>query len=858
MRPYQILTTALLAAALLGPGGRYAGAAAPDEPPPQWTKAEREKGYVVFSHSTLEGLPRSYVPAREAVGGRLGRVKISCVLARGEYEALQIGIHAVADGVKNVRLEVESDLEVRVFRRIDGKVRKMLLGYSNPVPAGMHDACLDESNSIDSIGKGRTDPFWLTFHADRNAVPGKHPGKIRIQVAGRPATELDLVVTVRPFVLQRARIAYFPFFYVNWLEGPPGFAQTDEWIRALYRDMAEHSHTSVTFYGYPRGPGIDLRQLPPPTNPYMSILLPMAKEVGLITSDVPCISWVTNLGPPESEGGPSLEQKNRGADWIREECRRKGWPELVSYDWDEPRYPYPEFREHYAPLRDVRTRFATAMSGLAAYGHGDVVDVWIVSAGQITHEMCAEAQRLGAEVWTYSTRVFATQPLKARYLAGLYVWAYRLKGHTTWHHYAQGGYKNIWMREGDKGPMPMTGWETRREGIDDYRYLQMLEDSIARDPDDPVAVEADHWLDSLRKRITVDPHRMGPGHPLALEEYDQIRERAARSIERLGPVPPERIAPRSVPRLKDEARPLRGKSVQECIAGLRSKDATVRRAAAWVLFEMGPQAAGATEALADLLDDREVRMPALRALEAIGPEISPAVVPQIAALMSDLDGFVRLGTTMVLGQAGPAAAEPLRAALKDEFPPRVLEAAKALARLGPVAKVALPEAMELLGHPTWQYHIAALKILCAVGPEKGAQALPKVIECYLAEKGGASEAQLLSSFGPAAAEAIPALEKYATPSNFWSPYSYQALFYIRGESADLENMLDLLKRGDLSTNTRGYVISILKLMGVKARPVEGKVRELLTADEVADKYKAGLREFLKMLEEGKQPDPVMP
>jgi len=77
-------------------------------PAAQWTKAELDKGYVIFRHSTLENLPSAYVPTRKAITD-----KISCALAQGEYKSVQIGVHSLTGGLQNVRLELESDLEAR-------------------------------------------------------------------------------------------------------------------------------------------------------------------------------------------------------------------------------------------------------------------------------------------------------------------------------------------------------------------------------------------------------------------------------------------------------------------------------------------------------------------------------------------------------------------------------------------------------------------------------------------------------------------------------------------------------------------------------------------------------------------------
>ena len=612
----------------------------------QWTQIETEKGYVIFLQNTLENLPPEHVPARKAITN-----KVACTLARGEYKSVQIGVHALDGDLQSVRLELESDLDARVYRPIDAETRKLLLGYENPVPASLHGECLDESSQIASIGKGKTSFFWLTLHAKADATSGQHRGNIRIQPAGGPATELDLEVTVRPYELQRARIAYAPFFYVGWNVAPlPKFAQTDEWIGAFFRDMAEHSHTSVIGFdiGVP-GAQIDCSKIPPPENRTFTMLLPLAKQAGLISPDIPVIVFADML----TEGALPVGQKNKFMAWYELERRKHGWPELVTYGWDEPGYPsrYPRLRSVFEPFRDVRMRVGTAMVANAAYGLGDVHDIWIMWGGQITPEMCAEAARLGAEVWTYVCAGGFSGPLRERYYAGLYVWAFKLKGHTTWHHYAQDGYKLVWMREGDKRPMPLVRWETRREGIDDYRYLQMLEDCVAAKPGNPVAAEARKWMTGLRAQITVDPHKTAPGRPLALDEYDRIRDQAADYIQRLGPVPADQIPPITHSYLKDEAKPFRGKPVQECIAGLADEEASVRRAAAWALFEMGPKAAPAVPALADLLGDAEVRMPAIRALEAIGPASRPAL-PKLTALTKHPDKFVRTGAVFALSAIG--------------------------------------------------------------------------------------------------------------------------------------------------------------------------------------------------------------
>ena len=879
-------------------------------PLPRWTAAEKQRGYVVFRRHTVEPIdcrllmPPSFIPERAAIL----RNRVGCDVAQGEGESLVVGIHALTEGVKNVRLDAECDLELRVNRGVDAQVRKMFLEYryqdgdGDIISSWIHGAFLDESNVIASVRKGSSDIFWLTVLTKPDTTPGIHRGKIRISsdyvgAAAKTVTELDLEVRVRPFVLQRARITYWPFFHVQGGGGRhalPVFAHTDEWLRRLYRDMAEHSSNSVTYYGYP-GPSIDLTKMPPPDSPYLTKLMPMGKEVGLLTPDVPCISFITNLGPLESEGGPSIEHKNRAMDWLEGEFRKRGLPELITYTWDEPGYPargdsarHAAFRKQHEEMRKVRVRLGTAMAADAAYGYSDVLDVWMVYAGQITPEMCIEAERLGAEVWTYSCHLHTHQPLNERYYAGLYMWVYGLKGHTTWHHYAQSNYKSIWMRKGDERPMTTVGWETRRDGIDDYRYLQMLEDAIAASPDSREAAEAAKWLASLRRRLLgTDPHLAEPGMPLGLEEYDRIKSKAADYIERLGPVVAEEPDPglalaKKWPRgLKDEGKLFRSESVRKCMDGLNDADYHVRRAAAWALYEKGAAAAPAARLLAAQLKDAEVRMPALRALEAIGPE-AYAVVPEIRKLLLHRDAYIRLGATYALGgiagaapwlaqdEAEPAkrlspaqvktVAEALRLPFADDKHWVARPAACALARMGAAAEPALPEAIELLNRPynlyTWGDPGMVRRVIAAIGPE-AAPAVPALLRIVKDKKGDApTEIKALAAIGPAAEEAVPVLDKCAADeANKQRGVACYALVCVRGEAADLTNMVDSLKGPE---GGRGELARYLDTLGAKAAAAADEARAMLKLDDLDKETREQLQSFLQKVEHGEAPAVLMP
>ena len=355
-------------------------------------------------------------------------------------------------------------------------------------------------------------------------------------------------------------------------------------------------------------------------------------------------------------------------------------------------------------------------SAAAAYEFaGDICDVQNVMDGLISPEMLAEMRRVGTEVWTYTYRIWRERfdPLPQRYFAGLYTWTHKLGGNWVWA-YHHGHHRYAWFAPESHEPMPVTGWEARREGIDDYRYLQMVEDCVAANPDNPSAIEAAKWLETLRTRLAPTvPNKVEVGKPLALREYDEIRATAAAYIRKLGPVPNEAVTRPPITHSKDEAARYRGKSVKECMAALASSEVSERRAAAWALSELGPKAAPAVESLTRVLADPEVRIPALHVLEAVGPEAHRAV-PEIAKLLEHPDPYVRLGATLTLGNIGcpldtsqPAGSrspsphasivvEPLLVAFRDDTPKIASLAEQILVAMGPLAKPALTDAIRQL------------------------------------------------------------------------------------------------------------------------------------------------------------------
>jgi hypothetical protein len=264
-------------------------------------------------------------------------------------------------------------------------------------------------------------------------------------------------------------------------------------------------------------------------------------EDGLIHGDIPIMLLSSNLN----------EHPTAARD-LRDELTRRGLPELLFYGWDEPPVT-DEARAAFEALEPIRQhmRIVTAITDHAAAAYADLIDVWVVNAGRVTPEIRSLAADKGAELWTYDCNHRGRgNGTRARFYAGLYTWALELKGNFHWCYtggYSWEGNRNAtfcFVLPSDAGPVPSVAWENRREGVEDYRLLRLLEARIDAQPEAPVAQEASLWLQALRERVDWD---LIQGMPKSVYPWDgaevypmcpdlqpsELRETRARVIDYL-------------------------------------------------------------------------------------------------------------------------------------------------------------------------------------------------------------------------------------------------------------------------------------------------------------------------------------
>ena len=668
-------------------------------------------------------------------------------MARSEYEPLQVGIYVPSGqaGLSTVQVSVASDIPYEVGHLHYAPSPDWLEGQDVDWPyKGRRRAMpsyLVPGATIPSIASGRSGGYWITFKTDASTPAGIHIGQITITADGVSPFVKAISVEVYPFELPRPKPAFGIFYFIDRVCGtdidpalnPP--YRTKRYQEMYLADIAAHGHNSVLMRSFLDLFGSDeyiatghatlpenwetsmfydhyrraLALLDPSeyadgkVDPARLIeeQIALYQNAGVIYPDVPVLAF----------GGYGFDNKTTAADTMRSLSVDNDWPEFVHYQRDEP-LPWVGDNFTQETIEDIlqwkrieNVRNLTCIAGNSVVSWGKIYDIWVVLAGHVSEGMMAEARRQHAEVWTYTFDLSYVNPHLNRYWTGLYMWGLGLTGNYPNSPYQQGNLYEVnptwnvgsetasihqpqgYTISGVDGPVPGVGWEGRREGIDDYRYLQLLEARLAATADpNPLKDAAQAWLDDLKstvltsinKGVLSDRHQIGDLHSYDWynpdpdhnpDEYRGIRETVATYIAQFAPAPGELnppTVPASYPLSGWEGADYDGSPIGECVTALQSGTTAQKRAAATAL-SIRPDGAAALSALADLLDDPDVRIPALAALSQLESAAAPAN-QTVAPLLQNTDGFVRLASTRAMEATGAMEPKWFLAALSDPFP----------------------------------------------------------------------------------------------------------------------------------------------------------------------------------------------
>ncbi|MBN2289557.1 MAG: DUF4091 domain-containing protein, partial [Candidatus Glassbacteria bacterium] len=494
-------------------GGSFASARSLTEVPhternpvPEANAAEQERGYVLFSRHYLRWV---YGNSRPAEDERINGLEVS--LARNEYEPLTFSLYAMRD-LSRVTVSVRGDLEAGPGVYLSRENVAVNVVESIPLALDSRDnyrymPTLIRELDHTGVPAGECRRFWLTVRADAGQPPGDYRGRVQIESDGA-AQELELNVQVRPFTLpdsidvDYSMCETYEFYELLEDWSPEDREKITEAGRRVYEDYLRHGFNRIwphsSFY---------LRRNPDGT-PRLDELftaLEEAKKLGLTRPLLWYCGPLVQTSKPRHPGNVRLydsvvmkERMRELVSYVKHQVQLNGWPEVAFEPVDEPLddagYPLSRGEVVNELLEVIR-----AGGGLSAEtGHLGISEGWldipVINDSRSADFLDLKSRYPDLPVWMYnnSTIIQNENPAYARYIWGFFVWRSDLGGMSAW------TFQNTMNASGDpytdldghgrdvmvaypdpQGPVPAVIWEALREGVDDYRYLFLLERMIA-------------------------------------------------------------------------------------------------------------------------------------------------------------------------------------------------------------------------------------------------------------------------------------------------------------------------------------------------------------------------------------------
>ena len=472
--------------------------------------------------------------------------QLNVQLARDEYEPLTLGIYA-----RQAMRLTQAQLDLPGLATQAFSVRyKLQRATSDGSRYSNAPLLLDDLSLPLDIAAGQSRRLWFTVHAPADFAPTQVTGTLKLAFADGSSSKLPVTVKVLPFKLPSANVSFGYLgsvpLYTGSAFGAAVTAKRDADIAPSMDLLKAHSMTAISggvggvnFLGYNNGAvNLDFTNAD-------KILDAAATRFSLPTLTYAAL-YPANLGFDSYQmvdtsaygktytgvlGDVITATKQRGAS--------HHWSDLSYTVGDEPGEEAITSTNALADAvkaaggrSSLFTSFTSASEPKAAFAQH-------VNALYLTQHSQAAMQYIldqGNDCGTYN--------LGGRFARGIYQYKLHRMGCTAG--YYQFAFNSIHVdpyyaldgREDDMAgalPTSATGKlvatqniERFREAIDDYRYLQLLEQMLATTSDATYPAQAQTWLQSVLDGISI-----GNTQERTPAELDNIRQTAAQHIVNL-------------------------------------------------------------------------------------------------------------------------------------------------------------------------------------------------------------------------------------------------------------------------------------------------------------------------------------
>lgn len=466
---------------------------------------------------------------------------------------------------------------------------------------------LDPAKPVE-IAAGQAQQFWITIHVPDGTAPGSYSGSLAVSAAGLTPITVPFTLEVHPFTLAAAKPGYFvygdnyplseavlqdskdhgmnticvnpgwpkqviPVYKDGLFSFPEGFPPVEKVVETARRlGLGVNHPLGVMLYQHlvrTTVAALKMGGVEPPAGTDNTLDYNRSYDIFFDKSNpLTGIERFKGTYYPARDpyARPTTDYGSKLYDgWIAAMKRldqissEKGWPGFWYYLIDEPHQTRGSMRLAVTMVTAAAAAGADAMitCNEPTVSEPDEDKMWYPPlAGEPALRLepflktrCYHNRYLGPETLErtrkagdrYGTyiNIYGNQPASVRYQAGFLTWRLGLDLVMFW----------SWEGTSAEGPegkrVFLREWEAAREGVDDLRYLQTLEEALASGKGTPAArADAQKTLEDTRAAIVPNVKAIGfvdgnsgewvPGEkawPSA--DYDEIRKKVARAIASL-------------------------------------------------------------------------------------------------------------------------------------------------------------------------------------------------------------------------------------------------------------------------------------------------------------------------------------
>ncbi len=501
------------------------------------TDADRQRGYIAFARNPVKiVLPTTLPTAQERTAGLHAQATPGAyphvtfgVVPLSDLGECAVTVSALQDGSNGIPASACTTYLARIARQRVGLSRSKVYRWQPKV--------LDPTSQA-PLAAGQSRWWWLVLHVPEDQPAGLYRGTVTFKPGQGPPHSFPLTVRVWPFKLRQPPGEVFGMYWGR------RYVLYPDTIPQQFADLREHGCNGITLDIGPQG-GWEADGSLKLDFTEMDQILKLAMEHGL-TSPIPWNGASRFRGmvrdPLDSDVGKQKYKQIVAA--VADHARQAGWPPLLFYPCDEP--PKEEILRYLPLIKEVPQALTYCTPNKIAVGLETVpwMDFACWQHRSANDETRAATLKAGKQFWYYSSN-YGEDPLTARMRSGFLRWRLGATGMYYWHYQAPHGdpYNCLDSTSTDhcvayptpQGPIPSLGWEGQRAGIDDYKYVRMLQWAIAQaEPNDPRAQAAQKTLDELHAAIPGDGLQvLRIPEAFTLESFEHYRRAIAEHIAAL-------------------------------------------------------------------------------------------------------------------------------------------------------------------------------------------------------------------------------------------------------------------------------------------------------------------------------------